>query len=77
MLHIQKNIETLKKEAKERLDDLKNEEIKLSEEVSAYEDKAAEWEKPVLNPKDFSFPVPKRISTSANNLCQVHLFLLV
>lgn len=70
MLQIQKNIETLKKEAKERQEELKNEEIQLTEAVTAYEDKIIELEKPV-DLKDYAIPVPKRISTSATNLCQV------
>lgn len=70
MLRIQKNIETLKKETKERQEELKNEEICLTEAVTTYEDKIAELEKPV-DFKDYAFPMPKRISTSASNLCQV------
>lgn len=68
MLQTKQNIELLKQEAKQRLEELQNEELNLKEDVTAYEDKFAEWEKPILNT---NFPVQKRISTSANNLCQV------
>lgn len=72
MLEIQKNIETLKEESKNRLEELKNDELTLAEEVATYENKIPEWEKPV-NIKDTFLIVPKRISTSANNLCQVSI----
>lgn len=72
MLQIQKNIELLKKEAAGRLEELKNEEMDLTKDVTAFEDIVAEWEKP-LDIKDCAFLVPKRISTSANNLCQVNV----
>lgn len=68
MLHIQKNIEALKKDAKENLETLKTEEMTLSEEMLTLENKMSEWEKPVKT-NDY-FAVPKRISTSATNLCQ-------
>lgn len=72
MLQIQKNIEILKKEAAGRLEELKNEETDLTKDVTAFEDIVVEWEKP-LDIKDCAFLVPKRISTSANNLCQVNV----
>lgn len=72
MLQIQKNIDILKKEAAEHLEELKNEELALIKEITMYEDKVAEWEKP-SDIKDNAILVPKRISTSANNLCQVNI----
>lgn len=72
MLKIQTNIEILKQETARNMEQLKNEELALTKEVTIYEDIVNEWERP-LDIKDCALLVPKRISTSANNLSQVNM----
>lgn len=72
MLQIQNNIQLLQKTVSGRLEQLSNEELTLSKEVTVYEDKISDWEKQSSDIKDLGLYVPKRISTSASNLCQVN-----